>query len=186
MNYYTSDLHFGHKNIIKYCNRPFKTTEEMDDHILEKFQHIREDDNLYILGDFAFHQNRKSMSKLFHSIPGKKHLILGNHDERIVKAMPWASMELMMEVMDGNKNRLTLCHYPMKTWNGARAGQFHLFGHVHDSWKGTRIAINVGVDVWDFYPVTLEDIKKRAETLPPPFEDWKVAEKSYLDTWVEN
>ena len=156
----------------------------MDNKILNNFQHIREDDHLYILGDVAFHQNRQSMARLFYSLPGIKHLIVGNHDDRVVKRMDWESVDLMSEIMDG-KDRLVLCHYPMKTWNGARKGHLHLFGHVHDSWKGTAISVNVGVDVWDFKPVTLDQIKKRADSLPPPIQDWKDAEKSYIDLWKE-
>lgn len=65
-----------------------------------------------------------------------------------------------------DKRRLFLCHYPMITWPGARHQGLQLFGHVHQSWQGSRNSVNIGVDVWDFRPVTLPEITRRAAGLP--------------------
>jgi calcineurin-like phosphoesterase family protein len=61
---------------------------------------------------------------------------------------------------------LALCHYPMLTWPGARKGGLQLFGHVHAHWPGSRNSVNVGVDLWDFRPVSAQDAAARARTLP--------------------
>ena len=72
----------------------------------------------------------------------------------------------MAEVADGNGPHAVLNHYPMITWHRARKGALHLFGHVHDQWMGSRNAVNVGVDVWSYVPITIRDIEQRAKTLP--------------------
>lgn len=59
-----------------------------------------------------------------------------------------------------------LCHYPMIAFPGARQGGVNLFGLVLNNRRGSWNAVNTGVDVWDFRPATLEDIKKRSKTLP--------------------
>jgi calcineurin-like phosphoesterase family protein len=79
--------------------------------------------------------------------------------------VPWASVHDIMSVQDGDR-WFVLCHYPMLTWNHARRGAIQLFGHVHDNWRGSRNAVNVGVDVWDFRPVQAADILRRARMLP--------------------
>lgn len=71
---------------------------------------------------------------LYHSIPCRKHLIVGNHDDDQVKALPWDSTQDMATIKDGDQ-RFTLCHYPMITWEGARKGAIRLFGHVHERWR---------------------------------------------------
>ncbi len=70
---------------------------------------------------------------------------------------------------------MTLCHYPMITWNHARKGALHLFGHVHGNWRGSTNAVNVGVDVWDYYPVSLREAAAHAKTLPQN-RHWKDVE----------
>ncbi len=131
-HYYTADLHFGHKNILHYCNRPFTTVDEMDEVLLHNIQDtIGADDDLWIVGDFSFGRD-KQPETLFEQIPGRKHLIIGNHDKKRVLELPWASVQPFKEMQDGD-TWLTLCHYPLLTWNGARYGALNLFGHVHDN-----------------------------------------------------
>ncbi len=73
----------------------------------------------------------------------------------------------MCQVTDGPKFKChTLCHYPMITWDGAQQGTLQLFRHVHNRWQGSRNSINVGVDLWGFTSVSLEQISERARALP--------------------
>lgn len=167
--WYSADLHFGHNRIIEFCNRPFASVAEMNAQIIGNFQNlISPEDNLWILGDLAFARsgNESQLAAWFHALPGRKHLIIGNHDDEAIVSLPWHTVEYMAEIED-NGQMLTLCHYPMVTWNRARRGALQLFGHVHDQWKGSRNSINVGVDQWDFKPVRIEDIQRRASKLPP-------------------
>jgi calcineurin-like phosphoesterase family protein len=129
------------------------------------------DDTLWIIGDFAFGpkaKDREWLRRTFDRLPGfEKHLVIGNHDAENTMALPWTSVGHLAEADDKNTQRPVLCHYPMITWNRARKGALHLFGHVHNQWHGSRNAVNVGVDVWGFVPITLREAAARAKNLPP-------------------
>ncbi|VVT22653.1 putative phosphoesterase or phosphohydrolase [Roseovarius sp. EC-HK134] len=169
MNFYTADPHFFHSNILKFCKRPFGSVGEMNRKILHNYQStVSDDDDLWILGDVAVvHVDAApELSAMLASIPGRKHLITGNHDKAWIKSLPvWTSVHGIVEIKDSG-HRITLCHYPMITFAGARHGAVQLFGHVHGNWYGSRNSVNVGVDCWNFQPVTLKQVMERAETLP--------------------
>lgn len=171
INWYTADTHFGHENIIKHCGLPFHAANHMDAVLIENLTSlVGPEDALWIVGDFAFGpraKDRKWLSNLFARLPGaEKHLVVGNHDGDATQELPWTSMTHLTEVTDSKGPPSVLCHYPMITWHRARKGALHLFGHVHEQWKGSRNAVNIGVDVWGYVPVTLRDIEQRAKTLP--------------------
>jgi calcineurin-like phosphoesterase family protein len=171
-NWYTADTHFGHENIIPACGRLFRHVDQMDDVLLEKmWEVVQEEDDLWIIGDFSAGpkaQDCSYLETLFGQLPGaRKHLVVGNHDLAPTLALPWDSTSHLAEVADGPSGlHHTLCHYPMITWNHARKGALQLFGHVHNRWQGSRNAVNVGVDQWDFMPVSFNQIAARAERLP--------------------
>ncbi len=166
--YYTADLLLGHANIITMCNRPFTSVEEMDQTLVENIrQRVGPKDDLWVLGDLALAKmtEQSRIGMLFKQIPGRKHLITGNHDKPWVRGLNWHSIESLKEIRDEGR-RVTLCHYPLMTWPGARHGALQLFGHVHNNWAGCRGCINVGVDLWKFMPVTLDEAQARSRTLP--------------------
>lgn len=168
MNFYTADLHLGHAAIIDMCQRPFASVQEMDTALVEGIHAtVGEKDDLWIVGDLAIakQEDRERIEKIFRKLPGRKHLVEGNHDKAWVRALPWASVHRLAEIKDGGR-RVILCHYPMLTWPGSRHGSLQLFGHVHQNWAGSRGCVNVGVDLWDFRPVSLEEIACRSVTLP--------------------
>lgn len=172
INWYTADPHFGHENVIKFNNRPFRSGSHMDAVMMQNlWAMVGPKDVLWIIGDFAHGPKAKDtdwLTKLFDKLPGaEKHLIVGNHDLEPTKILPWTSVSHLAEVRDGpQKQAHTLCHYPMITWNHARRDALQIFGHVHNNWKGSRNSVNAGVDVWDYMPVRFEDIARRAKTLP--------------------
>ncbi|MDE6030769.1 MAG: hydrolase, partial [Oscillospiraceae bacterium] len=84
MIYYTADLHFGHDNVIKFDNRPFSSVEEMDRTIIEHWNgRVTYNDDVYIVGDFAF-KNERPFTWYLDRLKGKKHLIVGNHDRDLL------------------------------------------------------------------------------------------------------
>ena len=108
MIFFTSDSHFGHANIIKHCNRPFSSVEEMDEHLISAWNsRVRPSDTIYILGDLIF-RSTASPDSYLSRLRGKKHLILGNHDKGWIKKtdMPqyFLSVERFAEVSDGQHN----------------------------------------------------------------------------------
>ncbi|MEM8654116.1 MAG: metallophosphoesterase [Pseudomonadota bacterium] len=170
--WYTADTHFGHENVMTFCDRPFSSVEEMDAVLIENMcDRVHDDDDLWIIGDFAFGPRSKDASYLrsvFDRLPGaRKHLIVGNHDREPTSSLPWDTVSPLVELRDGPiKQMNTLCHYPMITWNHARRGALKLFGHVHNNWLGSRNSVNVGVDVWDYAHVQFDDIVARTRDLP--------------------
>ena len=85
MIYFTSDLHLGHANIIRHCNRPFSSVEEMDETLIRNWaKRVKANDTVYVLGDLMF-RNQKSPEEYLSRLKGKKHLIIGNHDKDWIK-----------------------------------------------------------------------------------------------------
>lgn len=161
MIYYSADPHFGHQNIIKFCNRPFASVDEMDDEIIRRYNsRVTDADDLYIIGDFSF-RNAKSVGSYLERLNGRKHLIWGNHDTHQVKNHPsWSTSQPYLELNDQGEN-VVLFHYAMRSWNKSFYGSYHLFGHTHGKLPSHGRSLDVGVDCWGFQPVTLAEIKAR-------------------------
>lgn len=165
---FTSDLHFHHKNIITHCNRPFSSVEEMEETLIQNWNSkVKLGDVIYCLGDFAF-MNKKNVDHILSRLNGEKHLVRGNHDNRLVTGSPhWASVkDLAFLKLKPRKVSLVLCHYPFLTWRNSRHGSINLFGHMHGTMQGNRQQLDVGVDAWNMFPATLEEIQERLKTLP--------------------
>ncbi|MBO9403043.1 metallophosphoesterase [Shimia sp. R9_3] len=166
-NWYSGDWHLGLLRVIENCNRPFASTAEMDQALIDACSCIDANDDFWFLGDFSFGKNRdaSTLRAWFDAIPGRKHLIVGNHDNDVVRTLPWATQHELVQIED-DQQEVALCHYPMLSFPGSGRGAIQLFGHVHDLWAGSRNSINVGVDQWGFRPVTLPEILERAVRLP--------------------
>jgi len=168
-NLYMADPHFGHDRVIGFSKRPFHSARQMDETILANINAaVGPEDDLWILGDFGFGQTAREdgyLEDIHTRIGCRTHLVVGNHDGERVLGLPWDSIHMMAEIKDDTRH-VTLCHYPMITWNKARRGAIMLFGHVHEGWRGSRSCINVGVDVWGFRPIRLKEAMKRSQTLP--------------------
>ena len=138
MNYYIADCHFGHKNILAYDNRPFKTIEEHDEAIIKNWQNtVKPEDDVYILGDFSWYDAKKTAA-ILQKLPGMKHLIIGNHDQQIVDnanaKMQFIEYINYKEIKDGNDD-IVLCHYPIPCFKNQFHGWYHFYGHVHISFE---------------------------------------------------
>jgi len=166
--FYTADPHFGHTNIMRFCNRPFSSVEEMDATLIANWRRVvRPDDEVYLLGDFSFKGNKHPQAYL-DQLPGQIHFIWGNHDpDRVRQLSGWASSQPYLEIRDGEDD-ITLLHYAMRVWNKSHFGALHFFGHTHAQLPGNDQSVDVGVDypAWNFTPVDLETIKAHLATLP--------------------
>lgn len=163
--WFTADTHFGHANIIKHCSRPFESAAEMDAVLIANWNAVvRPNDTVFHLGDFAFRQDPRQTKKIFGALNGAKTLITGNHDDKDVLELGWAQVDKLLGVkVEGTL--LVLCHYAMRTWPKSHHGAFHLYGHSHGQLPGTGLSCDVGVDCWDYRPVSLDEIRLRlAET----------------------
>lgn len=167
--YYTADQHFGHSNIIRFCERPFTSVEEMDEALINNWNEtVSHNDTVYILGDLIFRSNKHS-TYYIDRLKGMKHLILGNHDHKWIKNCNlqkyFESVSYYLEIKDGEK-RLALCHYPMLSWGGAARGTLHVYAHIHNKKDGLAFetlkkmdnALNAGVEINNYRPVTLDEL----------------------------
>lgn len=158
--WFTSDNHFGHANIIKYCNRPFKSVAEMDEAMIANWNEtVAPNDIVYHLGDFIFEKNESTRGQwILGRLNGKKRLIAGNHDRSKTRNLHgWDYVSDYEEITMGAQ-KIILAHFPFKTWNKVHHGAINLHGHSHGKMAGCQLQHDVGVDVWDFRPVNLETL----------------------------
>jgi calcineurin-like phosphoesterase family protein len=133
-NRYISDLHFGHENIIRFDNRPFANTKEMEEVIISNWNsEVNNEDTTYILGDFCW-DKEDEWKRILKLLKGNKVLILGNHD---LKSMSSELKRMFQDVKDykeinDNGNHVIMSHYPMLFYKSSyNANCFMLCGHVH-------------------------------------------------------
>ena len=162
--WFTADHHFEHKNILTYCERPFDSLEAHDAALEAAWnERVQPEDTVLHLGDFSFQRKKSEVVALLARLHGTKILIRGNHDSsRIRAAAGWAVVldeaTLTLKVA-GEGQRIFLRHAPVPDWAGDD-GTWHLHGHSHGT-IGHDLAtgrVDVGVDCWDFKPVSLEEL----------------------------
>ena len=163
--WFTSDQHYGHTNIIRFCDRPFATIEEMDEALVARYNAlVKPDDTVYHLGDFSF---AKDPAGVFRRLRGRKFLILGNHDwgkrERALRQLGWGWVKDAHFLKLGRQpaERIWLSHYAHRVWPKSHHGSCHLHGHSHGDLPEWGRSTDVGVDAWDYAPVHLDTILAR-------------------------
>lgn len=173
--WFTSDNHFGHTNIIKFCNRPFKDVEEMNREMIIKWNSVVDAlDTVYLLGDFSFINDINKTISILNQLNGIKHFTFGNHDKEIhilncrldlKNIQPFQSYADYREI-NIEKQFIVLCHYAMRAWNRSARGSWMLFGHTHNTLAPYGKSVDVGVDSTaitgkaEYRPFSFEEIKK--------------------------
>jgi calcineurin-like phosphoesterase family protein len=145
------------------------TAEEMDEKLLYNWNNaVSVDDTVYILGDLVFRSD-KHATYYIDRLNGEKYLILGNHDHKWIKncnlQKHFKSVAYYLEIKDGER-RIALCHYPMLSWGGAARGALHVYAHIHNKKDGLVFetlkkmdnALNAGVEINKYKPVTLDEL----------------------------
>ena len=161
--FFTSDTHFGHAGARALYRRPFASVAEMDMVIVERWNAaVGPDDEVWHLGDFAVGLAEARTRQLLGQLQGRKHLVTGNNDGAATVALPgWASVRPYAEIEVGGFG-LVLCHYAFRTWRNMGRGWLNLHGHSHGRLTPLPRQFDVGVDAWDFRPVTLSQIATAA------------------------
>jgi len=193
--WFTADLHFGHTNIIGYCNRPFSDVATMDEELVRRWNDtVADADTVWVLGDVALGQIDHTLG-LVHRLAGRKLLLAGNHDRCWVgngrRAQAWTGRyleagfaevhqgEMALDIdIDGARVGVTACHFPYRgdshdedrylDHRPVDRGGWLLHGHVHDRWRQRGRMINVGVDTWDYRPVNAEVVRALMAAGPTP------------------
>lgn len=168
MIYFTSDTHFNHSNLIEKQPRPFGDGAEMTETLIANWNdRVRPQDSVYHLGDFALSwgsKHKQCIEDIYTRLNGQKFLIKGNHDRKEVIDLPWQFVrdyyEIKVDLGGVHKQRIVLSHYAFKVWNQSHRGAWMLHGHSHGNLEHGpygKIA-DVGVDCWDYAPVSLEEV----------------------------
>ncbi len=179
--YFTSDHHFGHKNIIKFSERPFADIDEMDETMVKKWnEKVGPDDEVYHLGDVGLCSSGK-LRKILDQLHGKIYLINGNHEKsaqachsRFEWIKDYFELTIKDEEFERGEQLIVLFHYAIKEWNASHWGTYHLYGHSHGSLTDdpNSLSFDIGVDCHDFYPLSYEEVKAimKTKSWTPPFE----------------
>jgi len=167
--FFTSDVHFGHANIIRFCNRPYASVEEMDEAIVAHWNEtVGQNDYIYILGDLSF-SNADRTTALVKRLNGIKVLVYGNHDKVIrnnralrdmfAETHEFLERDFKLDGVPGKGKKFVMCHYALRVWNKSHHGSFHLFGHSHGSLPddGSR-SMDVGLDANNMRILSLKDV----------------------------
>ncbi|UTY48560.1 metallophosphoesterase family protein [Sinorhizobium fredii] len=170
--YYIADTHFFHERIIRMCARPFASIDEHDEAIVANWNSVvRDQDIVYHLGDFAFQLgiNSERIRSLFFRLKGRKHLIIGNHDQDkrgdlhpTLAALDWAARpEHALRTRDGGRD-VYLAHYAARAWPSQQYGAVHFYGHSHGKLPGQGLSRDVGIDMpdVDYTPRSFAELTK--------------------------
>lgn len=175
--YFTSDTHFGHENIIRYCNRPFRNAEEMNAELIRRWREtVPEDGIVFHLGDFA-HGNARLWNDILSALTGRKYLILGNHDMKALRQGYMGRFEHVAQQMTirVGGQAIVLNHNPFLCYGGSYRDVWQLFGHVHSGLASHTgldhprlkmlfpLQYDVGVDNNDFRPISFAEVKAKIE-----------------------
>ncbi len=164
--WFTADFHLGHSNIIRYCGRPFRATDEMDEAILNRLNtSVKERDSLYYLGDVCLGSSEHAREYRRRIRCKNIYFIEGNHDactRKIQGEFLW--WKQLAEITVGVQ-RIVLCHYAMRVWHHGGRGAWQLYGHSHGRLPEapTMLSMDVGVDTHDFRPWHFDEIKDAME-----------------------
>ena len=197
--WFTADLHLGHGNIIKYCQRPFLSPEENaraakdsrgswkvsaetvrrhDAAILDAInERVGPEDTLWILGDFSLSSFTKAEAYRQRILCPHVNFVRGNHDLSSYDALFNRVIDQGMVKHEGQK--IWLNHYPMRTWDKAFHGAWHLYGHVHgrlteeDMANPRLLTRDVGLDATGVVPVSFTELKHYMAPREEAFWEWK-------------
>jgi len=154
--WFTADTHFGHTNIIKFCNRPFKSIDQMNRVLTMNWNaRIKPEDFVLHLGDFAFKEKSK-VNVYLKNLNGHITFLRGNHDNN--NSLNTRIFSTVVKI--GGKSFFCI-HNPREV---NLKYNYALVGHVHGKWRikerGRCLLVNVGVDVWNFHPININEILK--------------------------
>jgi len=185
--WFTADHHFGHANIIRYCNRPFASAEEIDATLVYLWNEaVGPDDIVYHLGDFTL-QPLDKFKAIAWKLNGQLQIAPGSHDRRwltefkandpelhtapghpIVVLPPLVSLELPDLRTGGYPQVIVLCHFALRVWDRSHYGAWHLYGHSHGHLPSLVLSLDVGVDCHGYRPLSLAEVADKMQLLQQP------------------
>lgn len=192
--WFTSDLHFGHRNVIRFCERPFTDIKEMSQALQDNWNAVvGEDDYIFNLGDMFWFNDRHSAKRIVSNLKGHKHFLLGNHD-KVTQYELCINMDLMVHsdivvlrvtgqpedkrFVNKHFYEIVLCHYPCACYSHSQNGSLMFFGHIHSRSNQPMLEfkkpillpspqyMDVGTDRHHYTPVSLFQVLQEIQEYP--------------------
>jgi calcineurin-like phosphoesterase family protein len=151
MVYFTSDHHFGHRNILGYCHREFADIGEHDRALIEEWNAVvKPGDDIYHLGDFTL-MGKSDAERILYQLKGNIHVLCTpwHHDRQwLAKKPELENVDYLdsVQVLSLEGYTIVLCHYPFEVWDRRHYGSFHFHGHSHGNLARIANRLDVGVD----------------------------------------
>ena len=163
--FFTSDLHFQHKNVIRFCRRPFENIKDMELKLIENWNSVvSNEDIVFDLGDVLWFDGRHDAKRILNQLNGIHYVILGNHDnknnfELCDKVIVCETCtQVFIQTLDNKTQEIMLSHFPLLTWPHIDHNVINLFGHIHCRQMVKRFGLDVGVDCHYFKPISIKDV----------------------------
>jgi calcineurin-like phosphoesterase family protein len=170
MIWFTADEHYGHTNIIKYCNRPFSNVDEMDDSIIKNHNSVVDfTDTVYHVGDFTLRDSREAENYI-RRLNGNHIFIDGSHDKWLDRHP--RNRGYMIEIKH-NGQLIIACHYAMRRWPRSHYGSWQVYGHTHGRLAPEGLQWDVGIDNNKFFPISFDNLKSIFDKWIKDNPDWK-------------
>lgn len=168
--FFTSDSHFTHTNIIKHCNRPFDNIYEHDEALISNWNSVvKPKDTVYHLGDVGFNyrnvEDSLRLKKILMRLHGQIILIRGNHDGQFTQCLSRFQTVKDTHLIKESDIRIFMSHYAHRTWQFSFRGAIHLYGHSHGNLPSYGKSFDVGVDCWNYTPISFDQVVEHARTL---------------------
>ena len=187
--FFSSDQHFGHRNVINFCNRPFADEKAMRQALIDNWNSVVGPDDIVVtMGDFFWFNNSHSIKKCIDKLNGKEiYLVPGNHDtvksfHRVIDERFHILSDIThiyLRCEDTNRwyyktFEIVCTHYPQSTWSHRDKGAINLFGHIHSGPRSENDydqdltlhigqQLDVGVDNQEYKPISFEDVLYQLE-----------------------
>lgn len=166
--YVIADHHFGHENVIAYCNRPFNDVDHMEAELIKNWNRVvKKNDLVYVLGDFTLSRDKEYIRMLLEKLNGTKVLIMGNHDT--LKQEVYVSLGFKVATRKPMlvEHNVVLMHEPPVESQMIRELTY-IFGHVHDKIDPAEFYINgvcVSAERINYTPIDLDELLKKRKVL---------------------
>lgn len=187
--FFTADEHYGHNNIIKFCNRPFDDINHMRETLIANHnQKVPENGLTYHIGDMFWESvSLDDACAIMKRLNGRHIFLWGNHDKTsVVNGLSFDRVADVLEIRQEGAPKIFMSHYAHRVWPGSHKGTYHLFGHSHNQLPDYGLSLDVGVDGNNFTPYSLSEINKiMLKKVAAGFKD-PLAEKMARDPWKKD
>jgi len=160
MYFFTADEHYGHKNIIRFCSRPFATVDEMDAELTRRHNEVVGPNAIVIHAGVFTLANKAKANRYIGQLAGEHIFVRGSHD----RWMTDPKFDIWHETIE--EQFVVVCHYVMRTWPRSHHNSWQLYGHSHGRLEPVGKQWDIGVDNNDFTPVSFPQIRRIMEDRP--------------------